>query len=194
MKTYIIYEIKCNDANVEFNYVGHTTNFRNRKNRHKTRCNNVNDKLYNLKIYKCIRENGNWYNWTMSPLEEYECETTIQARIREQYWMDIKQAKLNSVRAFTTTEQRKERKKETTAQYRIDNEEQIKVKRQQFHIDNKEHLNERSKKYHTENREVILARQKQIIVCECGVCITTNHKSRHIKSKQHLELMSKLNL
>ena len=194
MNTYIMYEITCNDANVEFSYVGHTTNFRNRKNRHKTRCNNVNEKTYNLKIYKCIRENGNWYNWTMSPLEEYECETTIQARIREQYWMDIKQAKLNSVRAFTTTEQRKERKKETTAQYRIDNEEQIKVKRQQFHIDNKEHLKELNQNYRIKNKEAIQDKLKQIIVCECGVNTTQSHQSRHKKSPKHLELMSKLNL
>ena len=175
MKTYIIYEIKCNDANVEFNYVGHTTNFRNRKHKHKSTCNNVNEKTYNLKIYKFIRENGGWENWSMSPLEEYECETPIQAKIQEQYWIDIKQSKLNSVRAHTTTEDEKEKKKK-------------------YRIDNKEHISEICKQYKFKNKEAIQERKKQIVVCECGVSITNSHKSRHKKSPKHLELMSKLNL
>ena len=216
MKTYIMYEIKCNDVNVEFNYVGHTTNFRVRKNSHKTNCNNENSEKYNSKIYKCIRENGNFDNWTMSPLEEYECETTIQARIREQYWMDIKQSKLNMLRAHTTAEQRKEQEKEyynsninRLKQYQLDNKEHIKefqiqyrinnkTKIQEYHnqykTDNKEHLFECSQKYHNENREAILERKKQIIVCECGINTTQSHKPRHMRTARHLELMSKLNL
>ena len=231
MKTYIMYEIKCNDANVEFNYVGHTTNFRNRKHKHKSTCNNENHKNYNLKIYKFIRENGNFDNWSMSPLEEYECDTPIQARIREQYWLNEKQAKLNSIRAYSTPEQRKEAGKQYDTQYRIDNKEYIaerdrqysiinKEKKKQYRIDNreqiaervkqysiinkehikqyrldnKEHKKELNQKYHNENREAIQERNKEVILCECGINTTQSHKPRHMRTARHLELMSKLNL
>ncbi len=186
MKTYTIYEIKCNDADVEFNYVGHTTNFRNRKYAHKQNCNHDNCKHYNYKIYQYIRENGGWENWSMSPLEEYECETPIQARIQEQYWIDLKESKLNSKRAHTTAEEEKEKEK----QYRNINKNKIR----HYQIDNKEHIAERCKQYRINNKEAIQNKLKQKIVCECGINTTQSHKSRHIKSKQHLELMSKLNL
>jgi hypothetical protein len=216
MKTYIMYEITCNDVNVEYTYVGHTTNFRNRKNSHKTRCYNENDKKYNLKIYKFIRENGNFDNWSMNPLEEYECETIMQERIREQYWLDIKQSKLNSLRAYSTSEQRKEAGKQYDTQYRIDNKERIserdkqysiinKEKKKQYRIENKEHFKqyyvnnkehiaETGKQYRIDNNEAIQERKKQIIVCECGVNTTHQHKLRHMRTAKHLELMSKLNL
>ncbi len=190
MKTYIIYEIKCNDENVEFNYVGHTTNFRNRKNAHKSQCNNVNNNKYNLKIYKCIRENGNWDNWSMNPLEEYECETTMQARIREQYWLNEKQAKLNSVRAFTTLEQDRALEKITKKQFRIDNKEHVEQREKQYRIDNKESIKEYKRQYQLNNKE----RLNKKGVCECGANFTQINKPRHTKSPKHLELMSKLNL
>jgi hypothetical protein len=224
MKTYIIYEIKCNDVNVEFNYVGHTINFRVRKNSHKQTCNRENGEHYNYKIYKCIRENGGWDNWSMCPLEEYECESPIQARIREQYWLDIKQSKLNSLRAYTSLAQAKEQHKIYKKQYKIDNKEIIKEKDKQYYIDNKEVINEQNKQYRTNNKdnikaynkqyasdnkeaikeskkqkyinnkEAILERQKQIIICKCGVITSHHNKSNHIKTKKHLNLMAQLNL
>jgi hypothetical protein len=205
MKTYIIYEIKCNDANVEFNYVGHTTNFRNRKHKHKSTCNNENGAQYNLKIYTFIRENGGWENWSMSPLEEYECETPIQAKIQEQYWIDIKQSKLNSLRAYRSEAQKieyhsnyfvahKEHIKEQNKLKYNNNKEYYKELHKKYRQDNKELIKEAEKQKYIKNREVILERQNRVVVCECGVSITHSHKSRHKKSPKHLELMSKLNL
>jgi hypothetical protein len=40
-KKTIIYKIVCNDLNITDVYVGHTTNFINRKARHKYDCNNI---------------------------------------------------------------------------------------------------------------------------------------------------------
>ena len=50
----VMYKIVCNDLRVKDLYVGHTTDFTKRKNGHKTNCFNVNSKLFNLKVYKCI--------------------------------------------------------------------------------------------------------------------------------------------
>ena len=49
----VIYKIVCNDENVKDLYVGHSTNFCNRKGWHE-----VNSTHKNQKLYKVIRENG----------------------------------------------------------------------------------------------------------------------------------------
>ena len=61
----VIYKLVCNDLNVPYTYVGHTTDFTKKKYAHKYSCNNVKDKSYNFKVYQTIRENGGWVNWTM---------------------------------------------------------------------------------------------------------------------------------
>jgi len=84
----IIYHFVCNDTSITESYVGHTTDITRRKSRHKSACCNQKSRDYNLKLYKNIRENGNWENWEMKPLEEFPCENKIQARIKEQEWID----------------------------------------------------------------------------------------------------------
>jgi len=61
----VIYKIVCNDLNIKDVYVGSTTDFRKRKNAHKTHCCNVDSRDYNLKVYTIIRANGGWCDWTM---------------------------------------------------------------------------------------------------------------------------------
>jgi predicted GIY-YIG superfamily endonuclease len=92
----VIYKIVCNDLNTTDLYVGHTTDFTKRKNCHKSDCNNINNKSYNLKVYKMIRENGNWENWTMIEIEKYPCDDSNQACARERYWYEVLNANLNS--------------------------------------------------------------------------------------------------
>jgi len=58
-----IYRIECIDPNIKDIYIGSTTNLRTRKNAHKTSCNNKKSKLYNLEVYKFIRDHGGWDNW-----------------------------------------------------------------------------------------------------------------------------------
>ena len=43
----IIYIIKCKDDNIIKEYIGSTTNFKQRKNKHNYDCNNENSKNYN---------------------------------------------------------------------------------------------------------------------------------------------------
>ena len=45
----VIYKIVCNDLEVKDIYVGSTSNFRNRKNKHKIKCNNEKTKHTILK-------------------------------------------------------------------------------------------------------------------------------------------------
>ena len=70
----IIYKIACKDPSITDVYVGHTTNFVQRKQSHKQSCYNTKSSCYNLKLYKTIRQHGNWSNWEMSIVNFYNCK------------------------------------------------------------------------------------------------------------------------
>ena len=106
----IIYHFVCNNPEIKNTYVGSTTDFATRKRDHKSYCKGSGTGTNTYK-YKVMRENGGWENWTMIPLEEYPCETSIQSRIRERYWEDKLKADMNMSRPFITEEERKEHKK-----------------------------------------------------------------------------------
>ena len=61
----IIYKIICKDSNVTDVYVGHTTNFVQRKYAHKQGCINNKSPNYKCKLYEVIRNNNGWDNWHM---------------------------------------------------------------------------------------------------------------------------------
>jgi hypothetical protein len=91
----VIYKFVCNDLNITDVYIGSTTDFSKRKNSHKSRCINENNKKYHLKIYQTIRENGGWDNWKMIEIEKYKCNDGNDARARERYWYEILNANMN---------------------------------------------------------------------------------------------------
>ena len=62
--TCCIYKIEHIDNDILV-YVGHTTNFTNRKYQHKSNCINETSKEYNHKVYHLIRENGGWEAFNM---------------------------------------------------------------------------------------------------------------------------------
>ena len=90
-------------------FVGSTTNFRKRKNEHKTNCNyeivpGQNQKKYtwktmqNMIIYANIKTNGGWGMWDMIEIEKYPCNDKREAETRERYWIEFYKSKklLNS--------------------------------------------------------------------------------------------------
>ena len=79
----IFYKIVCKDPSVTDLYVGHTTNFVQRKYSHKQMCNNIKSVGYNLKLYKTIRANGNWSNWDMIIINSYNCKDSFEAKEKE---------------------------------------------------------------------------------------------------------------
>jgi hypothetical protein len=93
----IIYKICCNDETVKDVYVGHTTNFIQRKYAHKTAC---NKKKYGLKIYNVIQANGGWDNWNMVEIARYNCKDSTEARIKEQEHYNMLKASINSCYPF----------------------------------------------------------------------------------------------
>ena len=177
----IIYHFVCNDTLITDTYVGHTTDFRKRKYGHKSCCNNEEYRDYNFKLYQNIRANGGWENWEMKPLEEFNCENKIQARIREQEWIDKLQAKMNSVNSFKD-------KKEYCKEFYEEHKKEI---RERHNIYNKEHKEERNERYQ-KNKEKILEKNKEKFTCECGVICRITDKSRHEKSQKHINSMANI--
>jgi len=155
----IIYVIKCKDENVEEEYIGSTTNFKDRLKSHKSDCNNEKCKHYNFKLYQFIRANGGWENFDMILLEEYSCNSRTEGRCREEEVKVERKAQLNMVKAFRTQEQKKEDKKK----WDEENKEKIKIynekykerkieKQRQRRTKNKEKYNEKARQYYQKKK------------------------------------------
>ena len=93
----LFYKISCKDISVKDLYVGHTTNFVQRKNAHKRACTSEKDANYNVKVYKTIRTNGGWDNWNMEIIGYKNCENLSEARMVEQSYYESLKANLNSI-------------------------------------------------------------------------------------------------
>ena len=98
----IIYKITCNDTNVSDLYVGHTTNFIERKRGHKYSCVNNKSSSYKCKLYEVIRNNGGWDNWNMEIINCFNCKDQYEARVKEQEYFVALNATLNSVEPMPT--------------------------------------------------------------------------------------------
>lgn len=91
-----IYKIVCNNPTICETYIGHTTDFLSRRNRHKNDCTNANSKHHNYKVYQFIRANGGWNNFQMIELEQYQCADANEAREKERLWYERIMPSLNS--------------------------------------------------------------------------------------------------
>ena len=157
---YIMYRISIAD----YTYIGSTKDYKQRKQNHKNVCNNVNNPSHNLKVYKIIRENGGWDKCEMVPIEECDCEDRLQAHIREEELRKEYNSEMNSIKAYSTIEERKEY--------------------------NKEYF----KEYYQANKQIILQQNKEKYNCECGSIICISDKSRHLKTKKHCDYINSLSV
>jgi hypothetical protein len=127
--------------------VGSTCNYVRRKCKHKQGIENPSNAAYNRKIYRTIRENG---EWDMQIYEEYPCENKTQMRIREEEVRIELRADLNEVRCYVSDEKKKELKKE---HYEA-NKEQIKEQRRdRYKNETRDKEIENSKNWYENNRE-----------------------------------------
>lgn len=181
-KKAMIYKICCNDLKVKDIYIGSTTEFTKRKNSHKTRCNNENNKCYNLNVYSFIRDNGGWDNWSIVLVERYPCNDSYELKSRERYYIETLNATLNTNRPFVTKQEKEEEQKNFLKKWRIENQNKI-IK---YRIDHKEDIKKYNKEYQKKNKHNIIRRE----ICECGTSIQLYNKIRHVKSELHKALIS----
>jgi len=96
----IIYKITCKNPAITDVYVGHTTNFVQRKHTHKQSCINEKATNYKCKVYEVIRNNGGWTNWKMEIINFFDCADHYAARKKEQEYFISLNATLNSIEPF----------------------------------------------------------------------------------------------
>ena len=200
----IMYKIVCSDLNITDLYVGSTTNFTKRKNAHKSTCYNEARPEYNYKVYRFIRENGGWGNWSMVEIEKFSCNDPNEAHTRERYWIETLNATLNCQVPSRSQgewnrqnyEQNKEAKSAYAKKYHLATREH---RYEQFvcpcgghysfssrstHFKNLMHLT------HIENPDLVLTRISTRTVCPCGgYYCTPKNKLKHYNTKKHLEYL-----
>lgn len=172
----IIYKIVCNDLLVKDFYIGHSTNLKQRKYLHSKSCKNENDKLYNSKLYKKIRDNGGFNNWDIILVEKHPCNDINEAKKRERYFIEELKPTLNGNLPTRNMNE-----------WRKDNKDHIQKYEKEYREKHKEHYQEIRKKHDEIYREKNKEKFKEHIECECGQTYTIKHKSRHLKTKKHLE-------
>lgn len=150
----IIYKLCCDDTSITDIYIGHTTNFEQRKNNHRIYCENLNCTRY---VYEFIRHYGDWDNWSMIQIEEFECANKRQAEARENYWIQTLNATLNTNKPYTTAEEKSKQKQD----WYEENKPAILDKRKQHYEENKETILQKQKQYAEEHKEEIAIYQKQ---------------------------------
>jgi hypothetical protein len=126
-------------------YVGHTTNFKQRKAQHKKRCNNEKSKEFNFKLYAMIRENGGFSMFKMIEVEKYPCNDRREADKRENEVMKELKASMNKNRSFITVEEKK--------QYYEENKEKFKLYNKEYHEENKDKILKKKKEYREDNKD-----------------------------------------
>lgn len=149
----IIYKIVSKDLEVPYTYIGSTTNLYNRTALHKSDFFNASSPRYNLKIYQFIRDHGDWTNFVILIIEEYNALNKRCLEEREQYWKDTYGDNMGCKKSFVTQEQLKENK----LKYYYDNKDHILTNLRTKYADDKK----KKQKYYQDHKEAILKSNKQ---------------------------------
>ena len=176
----VIYKIQQNDKD-DLLYVGHTTNFTKRKSNHKENVLNENGVKYNQKLYKLIRENGNWECFRMVIVKEFPCGNKRQAEAEEDKVMRELKASMNTIYSFHTKEDRILSKHREYEKHK----ERYQLSTKKYYEENKQLILEHNKQYREEHKQQIKAQKATKYMCKCGKEYTNCHKLRHEKTQFH---------
>lgn len=153
----IIYKLCCKDTEIKDEYVGSTTNFKLRKNGHKSCCMNVESKNHSLLVYQCIRQNGGFMNWDMVEVEKYSATDKKDLHKRERYWIELLKTTLNKTVPTRTQkeyiEENKSRTQKVCKEYREKHKDTLKKQKKEWAEANKESIAEKSKEYRQKNKD-----------------------------------------
>ena len=139
-ETTMFYKLCCKDPTVTELYVGHTTNWTKRKQRHKHACINPNIKSHNY-VYRYIRDNGHWDNWEMVLLDKSSCAGVLDAKQKEREYLEALCATLN-----------KQVPNRTKKEYHQKNKKHLTEKHNESCSHNKDKITEYKKHYYENNK------------------------------------------
>jgi group I intron endonuclease len=184
-----IYKI-VNDVNDDI-YIGSTTrSLKIRMSSHIKDCLDKESTSENRKLFKAFREFGR-DSFNIVLIENYECESRLELRQKEQEYIDLLKPFYNHIPAFITEEQRRQYQ---TNRYRTNEiHRQRLLKRAKERRDNnpliKAAIAQRSKLWYEEHKEELKESYKEKYTCECGDTLTKCNKLRHEKSERHKSIL-----
>lgn len=188
----IFYKIYCRDPSINDLYIGHTTNFVQRKHAHKQSCLNTKSSNYNCKLYDVIRRNKGWDNWTMEIIAFHECDDLMSAKKYEQTYFEKYKATLNSIEPLPKSKPKiikvaVEKKKPDVLYCDVCNIYHSSVKRQDIHNKTTKHL----KKMSCDQQMLTNSSKnsKKLLEFSCNLCdfICSNKQdyTRHLSTRKH---------
>ena len=118
-----------------FIYIGSTCNFKQRMSQHKSACNNIKSKSYNLKIYQTIRLHGGWDLFEKVVIKNICCENREELR-------EIEGEFIKNIGTMNCQISGRSQKK-----YQEDNKDKISERNKKYYKNNKDKISERNKKY-----------------------------------------------
>lgn len=174
----IMYKLVCNDLNVKEIYIGHTTNWKQRKTLHKRDIDKKND-CKNI----FIRNNGGWENWSMIMIENYPCNNKLEACKRERELMEQHNNTINTNRPFITEQE----KNEYSMEYKIKNKEKL----LEYHSNYRKEHKEKIKGYFETNKESIAQTRKEYYEKNKEL-MKKNAKEYYEKNKEKIKEKAKI--
>jgi hypothetical protein len=120
-------------------------------------------------------------------LEIYPCNSKDELISRERYWYDLnKELAVNKNRPHITYEEDLKFKRE----HYIKNKEHYLKQAETYRELNQDAIKKNSDEWYQKNKNRIKEKNSIIHKCECGLEYTNQNKSRHMKTKIHLNLLT----
>jgi hypothetical protein len=170
-------------------YVGSTENFDARMKHHTSSCNNEGGRIYHLKVYQYMRQNGGFEKVDIMIIDKIIYNNKDEAREMETKFMLMFNAELNGCYPKRSEKEWRETNKESITKQRRnfyqENKERLNKRTQQYYEEHKKEIAETTRKYREANKEKIKQHKSEKVVCDiCSKMISRSHLSRH-KKTQH---------
>jgi hypothetical protein len=183
----VFYKICCKDPSINDVYIGHTTNFIQRKYAHKQGCLNIKSQNYNCKLYNVIRDNNGWDNWRMEIIAFHDCDGLMTAKKYEQVYFEQYKATLNSIEPMPKPKPKiiKETKKEKQLFYcSVCNVHFTTNKLHEIHNETKKHEKNAKKLPATVNLAINSAKIYNCEQCDYS-CVKRSDYTKHLTTLKH---------
>jgi len=180
----VIYKIICRDVNIKALYVGSTTNMVKRIACHRSDCKNIKSRSYNLPVYRYIRSKGGFNNWMMILIENFPCNSKYDKELRERFWIEKLDSKLNIVIPTRT-------QGEYHKVYYKNNANVLSDYHKVYYKNNANVLSDYHKVYYKNNRQSIVENHKTYyknnnnFQCDCGSIFNKLNEQQHNKTTKH---------
>jgi hypothetical protein len=188
----IFYKIFCLDESINEMYIGHTTNFVQRKHAHKQNCSNTKSSNYKCKLYEVIRNNQGWDNWKMEIIAFHECNDLFSAKKYEQQYFEQYNATLNSIEPLPKpkpiiNKAMIEKKEKETLYCNTCNVFFSSTKLQDKHNETKKHL--KNVEFQIMNLSPKIAKNFNCNLCDFNSCNKKDY-NRHLLTDKHKMVMN----